>query len=318
MSSGAGWASFESSSTAAAAVKPEGAEGFSRDARGRSGCHAAMQATPLFAGTELAARIEGAEVDLTRAGAEARPPGDPAYARPLAGGIAVHTIEGSPLNKVIGLGFDGPLEEGAVAEVEAELKARGAGFVQVELATLADPDVGGLLTGRGYRLMGFENVLGRALPAELATPPAIAVAPDPAAGLDAWIDVVVTGFASPDTQGVASREDFPRDVLDGVMRELAATRGFERYVAHREGQLAGGASMRTHAGVAQLTGAAVLPVHRRRGVQTALLAHRLHAAASRGCDVAVVTTQPGSKSQANVQKLGFHLLYARAILVREL
>jgi hypothetical protein len=32
----------------------------------------------------------------------------------------------------------------------------------------------------------------------------------------------------------------------------------------------------------------------------------------------VVTTQPGSKSMQNVQKLGFDLLYARAILVREL
>jgi len=36
-----------------------------------------------------------------------------------------------------------------------------------------------------------------------------------------------------------------------------------------------------------------------------------------GCDVAVVTTQPGSKSQENVQKHGFELLYTRAILVRQ-
>jgi hypothetical protein len=30
----------------------------------------------------------------------------------------------------------------------------------------------------------------------------------------------------------------------------------------------------------------------------------------------VVTTQPGSKSQENVQRLGFELLYTRAILVK--
>ena len=38
-------------------------------------------------------------------------------------------------------------------------------------------------------------------------------------------------------------------------------------------------------------------------------------AARRGCDVGVVTTTPGSTSQANVQKAGFVLLYVRALLV---
>jgi hypothetical protein len=51
-------------------------------------------------------------------------------------------------------------------------------------------------------------------------------------------------------------------------------------------------------------------------VQTSLLRYRLIESARRGCDVAVVTTQPGSKSQENVQRIGFALLYARAILVR--
>jgi len=81
--------------------------------------------------------------------------------------------------------------------------------------------------------------------------------------------------------------------------------------------LAGGASMRLTDGVAQLCGAATLPAHRRRGVQTALLEERLAIAAAAGCDLAVVTTQPGSKSQQNVQARGFDLLYTRAILVRE-
>ncbi|MEJ2340034.1 MAG: hypothetical protein P8Y15_14260 [Gemmatimonadales bacterium] len=75
--------------------------------------------------------------------------------------------------------------------------------------------------------------------------------------------------------------------------------------------------MRLSGGIAQLCGAATLPEHRRRGVQTALLARRLADAAHAGCDVAVVTTQPGSKSQENVQRRGFELLYTRAILVRE-
>ena len=53
-------------------------------------------------------------------------------------------------------------------------------------------------------------------------------------------------------------------------------------------------------------------------MQTALLSHRLAEAVRRGCDIAVVTTEPGSKSQENVQKAGFALLYARAVLVKQL
>jgi hypothetical protein len=36
-----------------------------------------------------------------------------------------------------------------------------------------------------------------------------------------------------------------------------------------------------------------------------------------GCDVAVVTTQPGSWSQQNAQRRGFDLLYTRAILMQQ-
>ena len=74
--------------------------------------------------------------------------------------------------------------------------------------------------------------------------------------------------------------------------------------------------MRITDGIAQLTGAATAPALRRRGVQAALLAARLRDAAEAGCDVAVVTTAPGSTSQKNVQRNGFDLLYARLILAR--
>jgi hypothetical protein len=52
-------------------------------------------------------------------------------------------------------------------------------------------------------------------------------------------------------------------------------------------------------------------------VQTALLSARLADAVAAGCDVAVITTQPGSKSQQNAQRRGFDLLYTRAVLVKQ-
>ena len=83
-----------------------------------------------------------------------------------------------------------------------------------------------------------------------------------------------------------------------------------------DGVVAGGGGLRITEGVAQLIGAATAPAHRRQGVQTALLSTRLADAAAAGCDIAVVTTAPGSKSQQNVQRQGFHLLYTRAVLVK--
>ena len=87
-----------------------------------------------------------------------------------------------------------------------------------------------------------------------------------------------------------------------------AAGGVTCYVALVDGVIAGGATIRVAGSVAQF-GAATAPRHRRRGVQTALLAARFADASAAGCDIAVVTTQPGSKSQQNVQRRGFDLLY---------
>ena len=105
-------------------------------------------------------------------------------------------------------------------------------------------------------------------------------------------------------------------MLDDIFVTLGRTSGFRRYVARIDGHVAGAASLRIDGDIAQLAGAATLPAFRRRGVQTALLRHRLLEARDAGCTLAVVTTQPGSTSQANVQRRGFAVLYTRAILVR--
>lgn len=275
----------------------------------------------LFPSTQLAARIERAECRLITDGtvaASARHPDAEVLVIPAAGGVATYATAGSPLNKLAGLGFGGPLEEAELEAIERAFARRGSPL-QVELSSLAEPGIGKLLTRRGYELQGFENVLGRELPlADTARPAGdVAISLDGPEGLATWIDVVVSAFAAPDVQGVSSHESFPREVVERVMGDMAAADGFRRYLAEREGEPAGGASMRLFEGVAQLCGAATLPAHRRRGVQGALLARRLADATEEGCDVAIVTTLPGSKSHENGHRKGFGLLYTRAILVRE-
>lgn len=269
-----------------------------------------MDGERLFCDTALAARIERAEVRLiaeSSDAARARRGDSVGFARPLAGGVASFAEADSPFNKVAGLGFDGLPD--ALDEVEQAFAALGAP-VQVELSQLADPAVGAFLTRRGYHLESFENVLGRRV-GEAAAPAGVRLARD--GDLDRWLAEVADAFAVADTEGVPSHEDFPRQTVLDAMRDMA---GVRRYLAERDGEFAGGASFRVTDGIAQFTGAATVPRFRRRGVQTALLRARLAAAAEAGCDVAVVTTQPGSKSQQNVQRQGFDLLYARAILVK--
>jgi ribosomal protein S18 acetylase RimI-like enzyme len=137
------------------------------------------------------------------------------------------------------------------------------------------------------------------------------------AELEPWLDVVAEGSVHPDTEGVPWHEEFPREMIVNTQRDMAGATGMARYIARLDGVIAGGATMRLVDGIAQLTGAATAPAHRRRGVQTALLAARLADAAAAGCDLAVITTQPGSRSQHNAQRRGFDLLYTRATLVRQ-
>ncbi|MFI8232465.1 GNAT family N-acetyltransferase [Streptomyces sp. NPDC085900] len=279
-----------------------------------------MNRLPLFCAVDLAERIERAEAQLMSAAAEAarlRRGDDIGFALPVAGGMATFAEDDSPFNKIAGLGFDGVPDAAALDDIERGFADRGAA-VQAEVAHLADPAVGALLTDRGYRLTSFENVLGLALDDsyERVTPPGIDVRVCRDDEFDAWLDAVADGFAHPDDQGIPSHEEFPRQALANAERDFAAA-GVVHYIALRDGIVAGGGSLRVTDGVAQLTGAATAPAHRRRGVQTALLSTRLADAAAAGCDIAVVTTQPASKSQQNVQRRGFHLLYTRAILVKQ-
>ena len=271
---------------------------------------------PLFCDTALAARIERVEAQLMAAASAAARDRSPGFVIDVAGGVASFASPESPFNKVAGLGFDGVPTEQALDELEQAFAAFDSP-VQIELATLAEPALGALLTERGYRLDGFENVLGLALDGarERAAAPGIEVRRSGDDELETWLDIVADGVAVPDTEGVPSHEEFPREIVIDAMRDLAAV-GEQRYIALRDGAVAGGGSIHLAEGIAGMGGAATTPAHRRRGVQAALLSARLADAAAAGCDIAVVTTQPGSTSQHNVQRQGFELLYTRAVLVK--
>jgi len=252
-------------------------------------------------------------------------PGGDAFVEPVAGGVAVFTGLGSPMNKMIGVGFADSPPIDRLDAIEQQFRTRVAPL-QAEVSTLADPGWVACLTRRGYVLEGFENVLGRpitldtqhrgsALDQALTAGLEIDLAHE-ADALPQWLDVAITGFLQPDGQGVPAPPLSARRTLERTLRVFNDAPGFRRYFATIDGQLAGVATARFDDNVAQLCGAATLPEFRRRGIQTALLRRRLMDASREGCSLAVMTTQPGSKSQENGHRQGFVLLYSRALLVK--
>ncbi|TDO48271.1 hypothetical protein EV651_12337 [Kribbella sp. VKM Ac-2571] len=280
-----------------------------------------MSATrsPLFCDVAMAERIERVETELIEAAARAahrRTDDAKGFVIPIAGGAATFADDDSPFNKVVGLGFGGVPTAAELTEVERAYAACGAP-VQVELPHIADPEIALVLSTRGYRLESFENVLGIAIEDQYdATPPTgIEIRPSDDDEFTTWLGLMADAVAVPDTQGVAWREEFPRDVYIAAERDAAAA-DIDRYLALRDGIPAGGAGLRISEGVAQFAGAATAQAHRHHGIQSALLSARLADAAAAGCDIGVITTQPASRSQQNAQRRGFDLLYTRAVLVK--
>jgi GNAT superfamily N-acetyltransferase len=268
----------------------------------------------VFASHALVRRIEAAGAHSLESLAHAAL--GEVWVAPIAGGVALYREPGSPFNKVAGVGFV-PLTAAEWQQLERAFEAHAAP-VQVEVASYADPALTNLLVERGYRFGGCEVVLGRNLNAPFEVP--VTQVGVRAATEDTraqWIEVLTAAAAvSDEDEPQPEHNTFDRSVLERAYRDIAGDANNLRWLALLDQHVVGGASMSVRDGIAQLNGAATLPSARRRGVQTALLWARLAYARASGCEVAVITTQPGSKSQQNAQRAGFTPLYERALWLR--
>jgi len=262
---------------------------------------------------QLVQRLEHADAQHTADYATVRErlwPGSGARVQQIADGYAVFTGAMFPICRAVGLGMRGPITAADVDQVEQFFAAHDLP-VEVDLCPHADPSLHELLQARGYGVMRFLNVHVRPLTAADRDVPHvqnIAVTPLDASDEDAWIRAMID-----DTAGTRPADDV------GVM---LAHMGFNKphakyFVASVSGELAGGGAMVMRDGAAILFSASTHPQFRKRGVQTALLAHRLDVAAHAGCDLAMVLTTPGSASDRNVQRSGFRVAYTKATMVKE-
>jgi GNAT superfamily N-acetyltransferase len=270
----------------------------------------AAQQLPDFVDLEFARRLEMAETILPDCVEAMRRycPTHPIAAEEVAGGVAFFGGVTYPANQIVGMGLYREVTRDDMDRVEQFFRSRAVPSTVV-LSPLADESLRTLLGERGYRIAEFNSVLIRRISeAEPFSPPdgvvLERVTPETA---KPWMRAIAQGFA----QDIAVAEE--------VFGGFAALPGALAFLARIDGNIVGGCGGRIipEARIAALFGTATLPEFRRRGVQSALIAQRLHEAALAGCEYAVVSTNPGSGSQRNMERRGFRLAYTKTVMMRE-
>lgn len=267
----------------------------------------------MHATLELARRIDRAEIDFCAVTTLSGTPDAATLER--GGGRAVYGAPGSPVNKVLGLGLGVEVSDDDLDEIEDFYAQRGCP-VQIELCPLASATLPSRLSRRGYVLQAFENELARPAPTEDVPGPVGAdITIEAGAGEGPWLQTVSEGFATPDraAANVPSPSDTVIAIAD-VMRQFVHP-DVVRYVAWVDGQAAAASLSFVSDRVLGIFGTTTLPHFRRKGLQGAIVARAMNDGRGRA-DLVIATTEPGSTSQRTFERLGFQVLYTRAIMVK--
>jgi GNAT superfamily N-acetyltransferase len=124
--------------------------------------------------------------------------------------------------------------------------------------------------------------------------------------LDEWLDVLADG------NDIATAED--RVVSDEFGRAAHRIPGAANLLALVDGHAVGCGTLRVTSGVGLLGAAATRSGHRGRGVQSALLRHRLRLAVERGCDLVAATALPAGASARNLLRHGLRLVDTQLVM----
>lgn len=265
----------------------------------------------LWPGPELARELELAEAAVCREFAVAAArlyPQLPIRVVEHAGGVAISYGAGDPLNGVKGAGLCGSVDADEWDEVE-EAFLPGGSPVVVDLCPFADAEFVNVLGARGYRIGAFETVLCKDL----------ALAEEPAGELPAGLSICAAKSPEQFTRVVGigfAHGGEPMKFAVDFGRVRARMSHAPMLIASIDGEEAGGAAVSFAGRVAHMSGAAVLPRFRGRGIQRALTEARLRLARERGCVLAKLDVEAGSVSHRNAERAGFRVAYTRPQMVR--
>jgi GNAT superfamily N-acetyltransferase len=269
----------------------------------------AEKSLPDFVDLDLARRLEMAETispdcydALRRYG-----PSDPVALLKVAGGYAFCCGPDYPVNQIVGMGLYDEVTAADLDQLEDFFRGRGVPC-SVVLSPLAHASLRTMLGERGYSIAEFNTVLIRRIQPDepFSPPPGIVIERVTDDTIGPWMGSIAKGF----------EQDIV--VAESVFGGFAVLPGALPFLARIEDKVVGGCGGRVipEARIAAFFGTATLPEYRGRGVQSALIAKRLHEAALAGCEYAVVSTNPGSGSQRNMERRGFHVAYTKPVMMR--
>ncbi|HWO19104.1 MAG TPA: GNAT family N-acetyltransferase [Kofleriaceae bacterium] len=262
----------------------------------------------LFMDQGLAQRLERAEGAVGAGFVEVRrriAPQLGAEWRDFGGTYAMFDGAGSPMTQTFGLGMFGPATPEQLDEIERFFGERGAA-TDHEVSPLAGVETFARLVDRGYQPLELSTVLARLLDGPLDV--------RPAAGLHAracgederererWVAASVAGWAElPELAGE----------MEAIARAASQNPLMVNFLVEDAGEVIATGALAIYEGVALLAGASTIPAKRGLGAQGLLLAARLDEARRRGCELAMMVAAPGSTSQRNAERRGFHIAYTR-------
>jgi GNAT superfamily N-acetyltransferase len=230
---------------------------------------------------------------------------------PLGGGHLVLCGHLLYVNRALAFGIEQPVTVDDFAELETRTTQIGL-EPAIEVTPTSHDSVGRIAARRGYRLHNFRTAHVRSLgDGDIGVPdPSIVIERADGSLLGTWLETTAVGWGHTTIDARRASDAFARAAA------VIDQHGFLLASDATDGRPLGTASLTIRDGLATLGGMSTRPSERRRGVQQALIRHRLRLARDAGCELATASTVPGGGSERNLTRAGFRPLYDKVTLVR--
>ncbi|WP_131781590.1 GNAT family N-acetyltransferase [Legionella gresilensis] len=226
----------------------------------------------------------------------------------VGSGAACFTGKTSFFSQVVGWGFQCKDQQflTQIEAIENFYHTLGHLSIDIELSPLVGNDIIQKLSECGYFVTEVNNISLLNLASEKITSFSLSsdyqIRQVSECELHTWAHCVALGFGC--------KEAWQQ------FYHYARTANVAVFGAYFQDQLVAGGIIAIHQSICDLGLTSTLPAHRGQGLQKALLAYRLAFAQNMGAKIASVTTEPGSISDLNSQKMGFLIAYTRLKLTR--
>jgi hypothetical protein len=253
----------------------------------------------------LLERVQNASIAMLRTATAAmrfRRPDVGACCADLAGACVAYSGPDVPLTCAVGVGTSSAVKLKDIAAIESFYESRKSP-VRIAISGRTHDGVNSLLASRGYQAgTPMENwwrpladIPGKPIPDSIQVQPATL---DDA---EVWVRTVAAGFQESDAP--VDESTVPTGLLD-TFYCFGFADGAQPFLVRRNGEVAGGGVLHINGDTAYLRTTSCRCVHRRNGVQTALLNVRLQLALRAGCRFAFSSTLGIGASARNLERFG--------------